>query len=483
MADDNAGKMGSGLRITPLRFEPLTTELPDFRAVLAERLGHWRKVSCSTEPVDRAVATEVICALYQAIGKPRPTVLFFPSPMMCMLATKRLFPGQRPRPLWRRLRVQLWHQFEEQFWARLNLQRAGPWRHMDNGAFMAIREPVVDFASLVEIALRRQVMLAARRRPTAMLRGRWSRQVERELCKPVAHEHGARGGSGERARQIKALGGELEGWIRSQPDSLIDPFTGEHVVYENLDRQIWAGDALENSCAGAWWRGWFIFHDCMAHAGVSYPPQLQALLQLWVEQSQQCHWWFPYQHVVLASERPSAIHFDERDRLHHETGAALEYRDGFSLHSWHGVLVKRHVITDPGSIRIKEVERESNAEARRILIERYGWKRFMKDCGAEVIDSVPEDHPIRGLRGARLLGKTLEGEPEPIVYLEMVNSTPEAGGAAKRYLERIDPKAYDGDAGRYCHAAMASRWRYLDDSGVLKLTFERWQDYQPTHES
>ena len=48
---------------------------------------------------------------------------------------------------------------------------------------------------------------------------------------------------------------------------------------------------------------------------------------------------------------------------------------------------------------------------------------------------------------------------EPIVYLEMLNSTPEPDGTYKRYLERIDPNAYGGMAGRSCHAAMASRWR------------------------
>jgi hypothetical protein len=65
----------------------------------------------------------------------------------------------------------------------------------------------------------------------------------------------------------------------------------------------------------------------------------------------------------------------------------------------------------------------------------------------------------------------------------MLNCTPEPEGSYKRDLERIDPKAYGGDAGRLCHAAMASLWRYRDDSGRLRRTFERWQDYVPTAES
>lgn len=77
----------------------------------------------------------------------------------------------------------------------------------------------------------------------------------------------------------------------------------------------------------------------------------------------------------------------------------------------------------------------------------------------------------------------LPDEEEPIVYLEMRNSTPEADGTFRRYLERIDPNAYEGDAGRLCHAAMASRWMHRDDNGSLVPTFERWQDYRPTSES
>lgn len=107
----------------------------------------------------------------------------------------------------------------------------------------------------------------------------------------------------------------------------------------------------------------------------------------------------------------------------------------------------------------------------------------MTDCAAQVVDEAGEDHLIAGLRGARLLRKELPGEPEPIVYLELRNSTPEPDGTYRRYLKRIDPHAYDGDAGRLCHAAMASRRRHVEDEGRLQLTVERWEDYQPTLES
>jgi hypothetical protein len=304
-----------------------------------------------------------------------------------------------------------------------------------------------------------------------------------KLAEQLAAQSGGDGPAPQEAPggPIEALARELGGWVGSQPGSLPDPFTGELVVFERLENP--REGPLDNSCAGAWWRGWLILHDYLQRIGIRYTPELSALLQLWFEQARHCHWWFPYNGIVLASERPSAVCLDGRGRLHSASGAALAYGDGSELHAWQGVPVEPHVIFNPAAITVADVEREANAEVRRILIERYGWRRYILDCGAEVVDSIPDDHPIVGLRGARLLRKMLSGESEPIIYLDMLNSTPGPDGTPRRYLQRINPKAYGGDAGRLCHAAMASRWRHRNDQGRLQLTFERWQDYQPTAES
>jgi hypothetical protein len=203
------------------------------------------------------------------------------------------------------------------------------------------------------------------------------------------------------------------------------------------------------------------------------------------------HWWYADESFLMVCERPWAIHREvmrrtrgpRSHRLHHGSGAAVSWPDGWGVYSIHGRAVAGWIMEHPERITVAEIERETNAELRRVMIERYGWERYIRDCGAQVVDAVPLDHEIEGLRGARLLRKVLAGEPEPIVYLEMRNSTPEPDGTYRRYLERIDPKAYHGAAGRLCHAAMASRWAYRDETGQLRRTFARWQDYRPTAES
>jgi len=183
-----------------------------------------------------------------------------------------------------------------------------------------------------------------------------------------------------------------------------------------------------------------------------------------------------------AKPRVHLVSAGGRQRLHNPSGAALE-SDVEDLYFLDGVLVPELVVMRPGCLTIEHIHAETNAEVRRRMLERYGLSRYITDCDAEVVDSVPMDHPLVGLRGARLLRKELRGEPEPIVYLDMLDSTMQPDGSRKHHLERIDPKAYAGDAGRLCHAAMASRWRYRDDAGQLQLTFASWQEYRPTAES
>lgn len=204
-------------------------------------------------------------------------------------------------------------------------------------------------------------------------------------------------------------------------------------------------------------------------------------------------WWYPHPDFLMVSERPGEIHRELADRhrprglgshrLHRIEGPAICWRDGWTMHMVHGRRVPGWIVEHPERITVAAIDETPNAEVRRVMLERYGWARYMQDSNAAVVDECGADHPVLGLRGARLLRKQLPGEPEPMVWLEMVNSTPEPDGTYKRYLERIDPKVYGGDAGRLCHAAAASRWYYRNRHGQRVRTFVRWQDYLPVAES
>lgn len=112
-------------------------------------------------------------------------------------------------------------------------------------------------------------------------------------------------------------------------------------------------------------------------------PSIAGLIDL----SEWCGWWMPYRETMILQHRPCKLHRDDNGSLHNESAMAIEYRDGWGLYSWHGVRVPAFVITAPETITVKLIEKENNAEIRRVMIERYGWERYITNSHAKIIDT------------------------------------------------------------------------------------------------
>ena len=185
----------------------------------------------------------------------------------------------------------------------------------------------------------------------------------------------------------------------------------------------------------------------------------------------------------IVCDRPEVLKVDDQNRPHCADGPSHRWRDGWSLYHWHGTHIPpghEHLILAPEQITVAGIDAEGNSELRRVMMERYGAVRYLFASGATVVEELPADHRIIGLRSARLFRRDLQGaRGGPMVYVDLLNSTPEPDGTVKRYLLRVDPRAYGGDASRHVHAAVASTWRNADGS----LTFSHWQDYDPDGES
>ena len=80
---------------------------------------------------------------------------------------------------------------------------------------------------------------------------------------------------------------------------------------------------------------------------------------------------------------------------------------------------------------------------RGVMIDLFGADRLIRDTNAQILD----DHPEWG----RLLGLGLNGD-EPLVTVEVVNSTPEPDGLRKRYVLRVPPTT--------CTAREAIAWTF-----------------------
>ena len=198
----------------------------------------------------------------------------------------------------------------------------------------------------------------------------------------------------------------------------------------------------------------------------------------YLDLTESCGFYWTLDDVCFAVERPIVINLDDRGRLHSAVGQSIGYRSGWGLWHWHGVQVKRELIENPETLTVRDIKDETNAEVRRVMIDRYGTARYLKDSGARIVQELPPDHPIKGLRTARLLSVSVPGD-EPIVMIDLLNSTPEPDGTTKRYQLRVDPNAYGGKASRDCLAAAASTWRMPNGS----LAFQKPEHYAPAFES
>ncbi|WP_354132811.1 DUF6745 domain-containing protein [Bradyrhizobium sp. RT9a] len=93
---------------------------------------------------------------------------------------------------------------------------------------------------------------------------------------------------------------------------------------------------------------------------------------------------------AMVSDRPVTLRRDDNGRLHGETGPAIAWRDGWSLHFWHGTRIPAEWIEDKASLTPAIALKQSNIELRRAACEILGWANILTALEARTIDSDPD---------------------------------------------------------------------------------------------
>lgn len=173
--------------------------------------------------------------------------------------------------------------------------------------------------------------------------------------------------------------------------------------------------------------------------------------------------------TIIICDYPTVLKTDERRRAHCDDGPALEYGDGSKFYAWHGVkLEQRHI---ERNYTYDDILKEPNSEVRRAMVELYGAERYIKDSKATCkqqdkygklwampVDPRPQiDNSLRrfGVResvfweGATInpTANQWRQEQEQIVFVEVLNSTPEPDGSTKTYYLRVPPRTKTAKAG------------------------------------
>jgi hypothetical protein len=361
------------------RLQPRLT--PSQEAQLSAVADEWARNVVARGPVDRVAAEAGMRSAYRAAGlDPPETVIWLGSPLAGAVAAAALTGLDIDAAA----RGQVWDQVTATFEAEAQRLTAG-------GAGRPVRSwigPLVWSEVRVEVEA----------------------QLGRELWKLVCERTGLEvwGQLPERTRTQVVAGVDQE----------LDSRFGWRVA-ERLRQQAVAASQLET----AWCATIDGLRRVLPH--VHGPEQLTGLL----EAVRVAGWWWPFERTVIMTERPLALYLDGQGRLHRPDGPASTYPDGFALHAWHGLHVPAWLIDQLPRLRVKDIQAQANVELRRVMLEYYGFDRYLRDAGAT---RVHQD-------GMGTLWRAEFDDDQPLVMVEVVNVTPEPDGTHRIYWLRVPP--------------------------------------------
>ena len=114
--------------------------------------------------------------------------------------------------------------------------------------------------------------------------------------------------------------------------------------------------------------------------------------------------WWALEGLAICCERPMVLRLDEQGRPHATDGPAIAYADGFEVWADHGVAIPSWLVTEPERLTVEAIDAERNAEVRRVMIERFGAERLVREGDATLVSEdetgrlwrrQPEGSPVR----------------------------------------------------------------------------------------
>jgi hypothetical protein len=161
----------------------------------------------------------------------------------------------------------------------------------------------------------------------------------------------------------------------------------------------------------------------------SCPEKDSSDMKKWIKVAKSLAGLVAFKDICFVSERPIRLTLDERNRLHNENEAALEYSDGYALYAWHGVSVPEWMITTPEKITAQSIDSESNQEIKRVMIERFGLEKY-------ALSGVKVHQDDFGT----LYQKRIIGTDEVLTLVHVVNGSKERDGTYKEYFLEVHPE-------------------------------------------
>jgi hypothetical protein len=137
-------------------------------------------------------------------------------------------------------------------------------------------------------------------------------------------------------------------------------------------------------------------------------------------------YWVLHQEVVAVA-RPALQTVD--GVLHAPDGPAVSWSGGAQYYFWRGIRIPERLLREPDGLTAREILAEPNQGIQGVMLERFGYDRFILELGAVRVQSDAFGALYRIRRPHRA----------PLALVHVTNSTPEVDGVRKRYFLRVPP--------------------------------------------
>lgn len=150
----------------------------------------------------------------------------------------------------------------------------------------------------------------------------------------------------------------------------------------NLQYGVNKNAVTNGICFGNHDAGWLSYYDYFINeTSIKLDKKIVNLIEI----AKVCGWWYPYDSTVVIQQRPSLINF-ENGIVQSTTGPAIQFPDGYSVYIIDGIRLNEQIVMRPETLTIHQIKSELNQDKRSIMIDRFGWPRFLEESNAKCID-------------------------------------------------------------------------------------------------
>jgi len=321
----------------------LTKLTPEQEAQIPAIRDEFLRIGLSTEPADFDAAEQAARDAYAVAGLPAPELFIrLASPMEGAIGAVILKGTRIGESVRAQVRAQVWDQVGAQVWDQV---RAQVWDQVGAQVWDQVWDQVGD-------------------------------QVGAQVWDQV--------GDQVRAQVRDQVGDQVRDQVRDQVGDQVRDQVGDQVWDQVWDQ---VGAAFYSQHEAGWLSWASYFHRVCNLPGAEKTEPLARI-------AANCGWVWFFAGAVIITDRPRILRRDDQNRLHCEDGPALEYRDGFAIHAWHGTRVPTEWIEDRPSLTAKIALTWPNVDQRAAACEILGWHNIINSMNARIIDA--DDDPQIG---------------------------------------------------------------------------------------